>query len=1043
MPFRPVRLLIPLLLLATPALATDEGSGTKLARHRIDLRIGPGEWSGVDRIELPYQRKLELLLDPGLQLRAARCGELDLLQRLRAPRGAEEGSGRRQVRLPRECKDEEGRASMELEYAGSLGELEHGRRIAPELSLPSTYELRVDAPATWVIDAPGRFVATSEAPAVGRALFAMELEAPTLRAGPWAARERRSDGRLLRCVLRRPDDEALAARLLDATEAALGELEKIRGPFPGSRIDFFEQPAGFSRAQLERLAAPAGRRELKLRLLAGWDGGSAPSGSDEGLGMGLPRLSLEGVSESEGSVSGRILQEGPALELRPEILVTTVDGRTLRERIPLEGPVTEWSFEIRGPVREVELDPDAEWPQPVTDEELPPTLARTLDAKRLGHELIIAHPLAPADPTPEIKARAEAFLEVAKALAAETGGEPVPAVLVAEGEWNASSFVLLGGPEDNPITARLADRFLEAGLDVTGPGFRAGDRRWLEPGDSLVASIDHPDRAGAGVSVWVPNGEDALRAGREALAQRDDTWVALRDGQVAERSAAEPDRSALRVVLREPAPASTTEERLRASVAALLRPEFEGRGAGSAGSRRAAERIADELREAGLAGWDPRGFEHLFAWLLRDLPRQPILFVERPDRTRSAFACTPLPYWLPVPPQFMEDTGHLELADPPIDQPILIPISEGLVWAGTLDEPAFRGLDLRGAAALVLDDAALPPADEPEARARHQAERLERYFELLEVVRRHEGETLIVIRPQDEPPFLPALAAYPSLDHERDAELAAALERDGTLGVLRAASARHARVGAPTVPVRLALAGRDLLEALEADGPPEPGRRWWRGTYLDLRLRIRTERRFDRNLVGLTQGAMRLSDGVILVGAPHDGRGWATDGRFRRDAPREAAATAALLELARRLAEDPPALTVAFASYGAGRWGRVGESSLVNAWPGHWPVRAAFDLEGAGDPTAPLRIVGGAAAPELVEALAAAAGVRGLQLELDDGPASSLPWAATGAPELILDQGSGGAGEDAGLEDVDFEELARVVDVLEAAIRRLAAGADS
>ena len=86
---------------------------------------------------------------------------------------------------------------------------------------------------------------------------------------------------------------------------------------------------------------------------------------------------------------------------------------------------------------------------------------------------------------------------------------------------------------------------------------------------------------------------------------------------------------------------------------------------------------------------------------------------------------------------------------------------------------------------------------------------------------------------------------------------------------------------ADTALEREELAARELMDAMQAEAPLKPGQRWWGGLYLDLRMRIVTHRVFDRNLVGLTLASRKLSEGVVLVGAHHDGVGLDAEGRVR------------------------------------------------------------------------------------------------------------------------------------------------------------------
>jgi Zn-dependent M28 family amino/carboxypeptidase len=209
-------------------------------------------------------------------------------------------------------------------------------------------------------------------------------------------------------------------------------------------------------------------------------------------------------------------------------------------------------------------------------------------------------------------------------------------------------------------------------------------------------------------------------------------------------------------------------------------------------------------------------------------------------------------------------------------------------------------------------------------------------------------------------------------------------------------------------------------------------------------MRLETERVFDRNVVGLALGERRLRDGVLLVTAHHDGLGPTIDGRARPGAVDGAAGVAVLLELARRFAESPAPLTVAFASHGANEWGLIGARSLAQAWPAHWPVRAVIGLDAVGERGEPLQLLGAEAVPDLAVAVGQAARGRGLAVTAAAGAGDSdhVAWADAGVPALGLRQArpetialDGGAPE-----HVDAEALAELTDAIEEALRALAAG---
>jgi len=106
-------------------------------------------------------------------------------------------------------------------------------------------------------------------------------------------------------------------------------------------------------------------------------------------------------------------------------------------------------------------------------------------------------------------------------------------------------------------------------------------------------------------------------------------------------------------------------------------------------------------------------------------------------------------------------------------------------------------------------------------------------------------------------------------------------------------------------------------------------------------MNVRVERLIDRNVVGVVRGTGDRSLPPVLLSAHFDGLGAGADGTFLPCAVDNAAGVALVLEVASRLAADPPARDVVVALLGGKEWGLRGSRDLVSSWSARDPWRSS------------------------------------------------------------------------------------------------------
>lgn len=812
---------------------------------------------------------------------------------------------------------------------------------------------------------------------------------------------------------------------------------------------------------------------------------------------GLPSLALSDVDMRDGLVTGRIVQSDRTFRLPIEVVATLADGSVASETVTLASGRTPFTIAVPRDARVVRVALDPEWhvPRRVAPADLPPSLARTLRGDRdAAGPLVVVPPSGAVEPS-----LASALDELATAVARQHGGTIVAADALSGDDWAARPVLILGGAA-NPASGRIRAALEGHGLALEAGAFEAGGERFDGPSQALLASVAHPRRADSTISVYAPNGAEAARLARYVFFYGWDTWLALENGRATRRSVDWPSPSATTVLLdgwddpaarsaraatRGPSSpaamrgpsgdaatrgpsgdAATTHAAGRAETRAtgafvdavppagrrmldvvrqLARPELRGREAGTESGDLAAREVRGLLAEAGAAPAGTQGHLQPFAFDVFDLPGRPSFRYSSGQR-RASVPVMPAHFWLPVPRE-LDAVRSGSLGSRRASAPALVPLPGGAVLVGRAEPEAFSGLDLGGAAAVVIDEEPPPAPGDIEA-LEALAQRL---WSLGDEALRRNARALVVVRPGEQPPYVPVLAPYASHPGGRIGEgIRRAREADGAVGALRVASGAQARLaplrgefGLPTV-----FAGSELLAALEEAGADRRGERAWEDSGADIALHVAVERRAASNVLGRVRGRGG-TDSAVVLSAHFDGLGVAADGTVHEGALDDAAGVAVVLEVARRLAVDPPARDVVVALLDAEEWGLRGARHLVAGWPDSRPVVAVVNVDSVGQAGRALHVIGEEREVALARLIEEALRDEGFEVgqsidrHADRNGADHWPWVANDVPAVTIFGADyrliNTTGDVVG--EVDAETLARLADALERVVRGLAGNA--
>lgn len=738
---------------------------------------------------------------------------------------------------------------------------------------------------------------------------------------------------------------------------------------------------------------------------------------------GLPQVRLENARRDGDAVTGEIVQEAPAYAMTLDVAADMGAGAASAS-VAVSGERTPFRIDGAPNAVRVTIDPGWHVPRRVAPEHLPASLARTLAAP----DLLVVYPDPPEPADAGLQRAQERLAELARRAVADHG-RAMPSKEAAQAEVEGASVLLLGSAADNRWVRELAPAFGASGADITASrSFRAGNRRFREPKQSLLVSVASPHRPGATWSAWVPNGPDALDNSRLLFFYGWDTWVAQDGGRAVARATTWPN-GPWTVALGEPA--DTPESRLMSTVRALVDPALEGRASGTAGGRRTSDLIAKRLAAMGLDPLGLMGYEEPFEFVTKDLAGWPVLFW-REDRKAVTVPMVPATEWLPAP-TVEEAARQIGSAEALQRLPVVVPLSRGIVYAGAGDRARFTGLDLKDAAVVVHDDRS------PGAR-----ERIDRW---IDQARLREARALIVVRPGSDWPGEPGLVLFPAAPDPAKLERLTKLKDEGGYqAVERAIAGEVART--PSIGDRAKLplyfAGDQMTALLGRLGLDRPGERALDGVSADLRMTTRVDRRRDVNLLGHVPGTAGTGEAVLLT-AHHDGLGETADGTIQQGAADNAAGVAVLLEVARRLKERPTRRDVIVGSLSGEEWGLQGSRALAAAWV-EPKLAAVLNVDTVGHPGAKLHVVGRSREPKLAAVVEDAARAAGLEVGGDidryadrDG-SDHWPWVAKGVPAVDVFQADyqviNGPKDTA--ERLDPATLAKVADAVESSIRAIA-----
>jgi hypothetical protein len=745
---------------------------------------------------------------------------------------------------------------------------------------------------------------------------------------------------------------------------------------------------------------------------------------------GLPRLALAKVrADDDGLIRGDVVQEGEPYDLDLELELERPDGTRVARAIQISGATSSFAVASDGPVAIVRLDPAWHVPRRLEAGELPATLARTMAAK----PLVIQPDEPEADDRTPMARRRRALRELAR-LPQEQGATVMAVKDVAEADLTGHSLLVLGAPEDNPYAMRYAEAILDAtGTDVTQlDSFRAGDRRWSAPTQALLASAPHPERPGATVTVLEPLSSEALASERAPFFYGWDGWAVLDGGRATTRGTRWPEPATTTVALR--TTSARPRDRMMSLIRRLVAPEMEGREAGSAADVPRVLMLSRALEEAGVAPALATGYQHAFSFPLVDLPQSAALKTGTTEDARAFVPVVPAHDTVPLPDTIVALEGITGIGPRRVTAPWRVAFPRGVVFVGDAPRLRFEGLDLAESLAVVRDTSAQEPPPEEQAR---------RIDAWMEQARLRNAAGLVVLRPAAARPEYSALTVFASGADAPWKERARAA--GGERGVAGAAPRRRAfspRVKWQDRPVLFA--GKDLADALEAQGALHPGGRAWAGGVVDVRYNVASERLEDANVLGRVTGSPGGGP-EILVSAHHDSVGVGPDGRFTQGAVDNASGVAVVLEVARRIAALPPARDVVFALTGAEEWGLQGSRRLAADWPEPLPA-AVVNVDSVGMREPKLHVVGRSREPALAAVIFDAATHVGfaegpdIDEHADTFGSDHWPWAERGVMAVDVFQADYRKinGPDDTIELIDPDALERLADALEEVVRRLA-----
>jgi aminopeptidase N len=318
--------------------------------------------------------------------------------------------------------------------------------------------------------------------------------------------------------------------------------------------------------------------------------------------VGTPELKLEQAVAERARLSITLsqVQSGHAFALDVPVVIETDQGiETKTVSMPADKARVEASFDLKGPARRVEIDPQFQLYRRLSPLEIPPSLSKAFGAKKV---LIVLSAQS-----------ASRYAGLAKAWSRDG----VETVMDSEINTLPSDRAVWLFGEGNKFAPVVADALRRYGASLDAAGLRTSSTAYDAAGRSLVAVARHPANPDSVVIALTASGEaaaDALGrklphygkyswlvfAGDDATNEATGEWP-IGDTPLARNIApqAQPIKLTPRKALAEIKPLFDTA-RMKADIDWLAAPEREGRGAGSRGLDAAARYVAERFERLGL-----------------------------------------------------------------------------------------------------------------------------------------------------------------------------------------------------------------------------------------------------------------------------------------------------------------------------------------------------------------------------------------------------------------------------------------------------------
>jgi aminopeptidase N len=323
--------------------------------------------------------------------------------------------------------------------------------------------------------------------------------------------------------------------------------------------------------------------------------------------VGTPNLKLDHAAGHGERVDITLsqVQPGRLFTLDVPVIIETDQGvETRTVSMPSDRARVDVSFDLKGPARRVEIDPQFQLYRRLSPFEIPPSLSKAFGAKKV---LIVMS----AESAPVHAGLAKAWSRDGVETVMDSQLDALPA--------DRAVWVFGAGNKFAPV---VAESLKTHGASLDATGLRTANAMHEAAGRSLVAGVRHPHNPDS-VVIYVSASSEAAAnalarklphygkyswlvfAGDEATNEATGEWP-IGDTPLARNLTPQgrPIKLAPRKALAEVRPPFDIE-RMKADVEWLASPEREGRGAGSRGLDAAANYIAERFERLGLSPLTP------------------------------------------------------------------------------------------------------------------------------------------------------------------------------------------------------------------------------------------------------------------------------------------------------------------------------------------------------------------------------------------------------------------------------------------------------